>query len=196
MFAPLDAPNTIDWICGWRQTYSMAARGSIAPDASTDIAISRQRRSRIVFSYSSIPPHIRKPILLKLAHTIGFSIPCPSRASSSRGRFIVMNPGSAPYLSRTWSEKKRNASCMPSPSSKSVTTFWMKMTGVDNPANIFILASTNSCMIGSMSLPARATPPLNIDRTAPSSGRNRRSASSMPNSVTALAYLCAYGMHG
>ncbi len=72
----------------------------------------------------------------------------------------------------------------------------MKMTGVDSSANIFISASTNSCMIGSMSLPARATPPLNIDLTAPSSGRNLRSASSIPNSVTALAYLCAYGMHG
>ena len=51
-------------------------------------------------------------------------------------------------------------------------------------------------MIASMSLLASATPPLSIAATAPSCGRNMRSASIMPCSVTALAYLCAYGMHG
>ena len=48
----------------------------------------------------------------------------------------------------------------------------------------------------SMSLPAKAEPPRIAASTTPSLGRNRRNAPSMPSSVTALAYLCAYGMHG
>ena len=39
---------------------------------------------------------MRKPILLMLAQTIGLSMPSASSASSRRGTFIVMKPGSAP----------------------------------------------------------------------------------------------------
>src|ERR1700730_10940716 len=38
MLLLLDAPNTIDSIFFLLQTYSMASRGSIAPEAKTDIA--------------------------------------------------------------------------------------------------------------------------------------------------------------
>ena len=75
-------------------------------------------------------------------------------------------------------------------------TFCMKMTGVFRPSNIFISASTSSCRTTSMSLLASATPPRNIAEIAPSSGRNLRNAPTMPCSVAALAYLCAYGMQG
>ena len=61
--------------CGCSHTYSIASRGAIAPDASTDIATGRKRRVAIVCSYSSMPPHMRKPILLMLAQTIGLSMP-------------------------------------------------------------------------------------------------------------------------
>ena len=46
----VDAPNTIDSICGWPHTYSSASRGAIAPEANTDIATGRKRRSAMVFS--------------------------------------------------------------------------------------------------------------------------------------------------
>ena len=42
-----------------------------------------------------MPPHMRKPILLMLEHTIGFSMPSSSSTSSSLGMFMVMKPGSA-----------------------------------------------------------------------------------------------------
>jgi hypothetical protein len=48
MLPRLDAPNTMASILGWRQTYSIASRGAIAPDASTDIATGRNRRCAIV----------------------------------------------------------------------------------------------------------------------------------------------------
>src|ERR1700733_11786361 len=89
----LDAPNTIDSIFGCWQTYSIASRGGIAPDARTDIAIGRNRRVAIILSYCSIPPHIRNPILLMFAQTIGLSMPQLSKASSSAGKFIVINAG-------------------------------------------------------------------------------------------------------
>ena len=43
MLRRLDAPKTIDWICGRRHTYSSASRAGNAPLANTDIAINRQR---------------------------------------------------------------------------------------------------------------------------------------------------------
>ncbi len=85
---------------------------------------------------------------------------------------------------------------MRKPSRRSVITFCMNITGVSRPWNIFISASISNCMIVSTSLPASATPPLSIALMAPPCGRNMRSASIMPCSVTAFAYLCAYGMHG
>jgi len=72
----------------------------------------------------------------------------------------------------------------------------MKITGVRSPSNIFISASISICMIASTSLLASATPPFSIAATAPSCGRNMRRASIIPCSVTAFAYLWAYGMHG
>ena len=97
----LDAPNTIDSIFGWRQMYSIPSWGDSAPDARTDMAIGLKRRVAIRFSYASMPPHMRNPILLMFAQMIGLSILSPSRTSSSFGAFIVMNPASAWYLSLT-----------------------------------------------------------------------------------------------
>ena len=48
----------------------------------------------------------------------------------------------------------------------------------------------------SMSFLASERPPRSAASIRPSSGRKRLSAPSMPFSVTALAYLWAYGMHG
>ena len=143
-----------------------------------------------------MPPHMRKPILLMLEQTIGFSIPSSSSTSSSAGMFIVMNPGSALYRLLTWSAKMRNASLKPRPSSRSTTTFWRKITGVLRPWNIFISASISSVVMPSMSFLASDVPPRIAASIRPSSGRNRLTAPSMPSSVTALAYLWAYGMHG
>ncbi len=46
MLRALDAPNTIAATLGCAQTHSMASSGGTAPDAKTDIAIARNRRSR------------------------------------------------------------------------------------------------------------------------------------------------------
>ncbi len=48
----------------------------------------------------------------------------------------------------------------------------------------------------STSFLATERPPRMRAFTIPSSGRKRRTAPSIPLSVTASAYLCAYGMHG
>ena len=64
------------------------------------------------------------------------------------------------------------------------------------PSNIFISASISSVVMPSMSFLAIDEPPRIAASNSPSSGRKRFSAPSMPSSVTALAYLWAYGMHG
>ena len=46
MFRALEAPNTIASTFGCAQTHSIASSGGIAPEANTDIAIARNRRSR------------------------------------------------------------------------------------------------------------------------------------------------------
>ena len=46
-----DAPKTMDLILGWAQTYSIASRGGIAPDANTDMAIGLKLRVAITSSY-------------------------------------------------------------------------------------------------------------------------------------------------
>ena len=46
MFALLEAPKTIDCTFGWPHTHSIASSGGIAPEAKTDIATARKRRSR------------------------------------------------------------------------------------------------------------------------------------------------------
>ena len=74
--------------------------------------------------------------------------------------------------------------------------FCRKMTGVRSPSNIFISASTSSVVIPSMSFIATEAPPRIAASSSPSSGRKRLTAPSMPLSVTAFAYLCAYGMQG
>jgi len=45
---------------------------------------------RGLFSRKALYPHLRKPILLILAQTMGFSIPCLSSTSRRHGRFTVM----------------------------------------------------------------------------------------------------------
>ena len=45
-----EAPKTMASICGCLQTYSIASRGAMAPDANTDIATGLKRRVAIVFS--------------------------------------------------------------------------------------------------------------------------------------------------
>ena len=55
MLARLEAPKTIDLMAGWRHTYSIASRGEIAPEASTDIATGRKRRVAIVASAATSP---------------------------------------------------------------------------------------------------------------------------------------------
>src|SRR5438067_4779199 len=95
MLARLEAPNTIERMVGCAHTYSSASRGGIAPEAITDMAMGWKRRVAIAFSYAAMPPHMRKPVLLMLAQTIGFSRPSASSTSRSRGRFMVMKPGSA-----------------------------------------------------------------------------------------------------
>ncbi len=107
-----------------------------------------------------------------------------------------MKPGSAPYFARTWSAKMRKASLKPRPSRRSTTTFCSQITGVLRPWNIFISASMSSVMMPSMSFLASERAPAHGTVEEPSSGRNRRTAPSMPSSVTAFAYLCAYGMQG
>src|SRR6478752_2692602 len=97
MLARLDAPKTIDSIRGMEASHSIASAGGTAPEANTDIAIARNRRVCKASAYASIPPDILNPILLMFAHTIGLSTPARSSASRSRGRFMVMKPGSAPY---------------------------------------------------------------------------------------------------
>ena len=47
-----------------------------------------------------------------------------------------------------------------------------------------------------MSLRASDVVPRTTLSSSPSSGRKRRIAPRKPSSVIALAYLCAYGMHG
>ncbi len=69
-------------------------------------------------------------------------MPFFSRASTSRGRFMVMKPASAPYLRWMWWAKAGKTSSSPRPSRRSVTTFWTKITGVFTPAKRFISAST------------------------------------------------------
>ena len=51
-------------------------------------------------------------------------------------------------------------------------------------------------VIPSMSFIAIEDPPRIAALRRPSSGRKRLIAPSIPLSVTAFAYLCAYGMHG
>jgi hypothetical protein len=46
----LEAPNTIDLMSFWRQTYSIASRGLIAPEARTDIATGLNLRDAMAFS--------------------------------------------------------------------------------------------------------------------------------------------------
>ena len=65
-----------------------------------------------------------------------------------------------------------------------------------SPWNIFISASMSSVVMPSMSFLAIDDPPRMAAFIRPSPGRNRLIAPSMPSSVTALAYLWAYGMHG
>ncbi len=72
-----------------------------------------------------------------------------------------------------------------------MTTFCRKITGVERPRNIFISASTNIVAIVSTSPLATDTPPFSMAPSEPSSGSSRRTASMMPCSVTALAYLWA-----
>ena len=43
MFARLEAPNTIDSMFGSAHTHSIASRGGMAPEASTDMAIGAER---------------------------------------------------------------------------------------------------------------------------------------------------------
>ncbi len=65
------------------------------------------------------------------------------------------------------------------------------MTGVRRPSNIFISASMSSVVMPSMSCLATEVPPRIVASISPSSGRKRRTAPSIPFSVTAFAYLCA-----
>ncbi len=46
MLRALEAPKTIERTLGSEQTHSIASCGGIAPEAKTDIAIARKRRSR------------------------------------------------------------------------------------------------------------------------------------------------------
>ena len=86
-------------------------------------------------------------------------------------------------------------SCIPSPSSRSVTTFWRKTTGVSSPAKRFISASTSIRISSSASLRiADLAPRITVSITPP--GANCLSVSITPTSLTALAYLWAYGMPG
>ena len=86
MLVRLDAPKTIDSMFGCAQTHSIASRGGIAPEAKTDIAIGRNRRSaqRLLVRLHA-RRDIRKPILLMLEQTIGLSMPSRSSTSSSSG---------------------------------------------------------------------------------------------------------------
>ena len=50
MFERLEAPNTIDLMAFWPQTYSSASRAGSAPEANTDMATGRKRRVAIARS--------------------------------------------------------------------------------------------------------------------------------------------------
>ena len=65
-----------------------------------------------------------------------------------------------------------------------------------SPSNIFISASINKVVRPSMSFLATDEPPRTAALIRPSSGRKRLTAPSIPFSVTAFAYLWAYGIPG